>query len=63
LPIGGLFITIFVGWVWGKNNALLEMRQGADRTPNWFFSVWRFLIRYVAPVLIAMVLLSSLGII
>lgn len=63
LPIGGLFITIFVGWFWGKNNALLEMRQGADRTPNWFFSVWRFLIRYVAPVLIAMVLLSSLGII
>lgn len=62
LPVGGLCITIFVGWFWGKKNALPEVRQGADNSPKWMFTTWRFLIRYIAPVLIALVLLNSVGV-
>ncbi len=30
LPLGGLMISIFVGWIWGTRNAAEEIRQGAD---------------------------------
>jgi len=29
LPLGGLFICLFVGWVWGTRHAVDEIRQGA----------------------------------
>ncbi|MDT8391603.1 MAG: sodium-dependent transporter [Lentisphaeria bacterium] len=29
LPLGGLFIAIFVGWVWGTRKALDEIRHGS----------------------------------
>jgi NSS family neurotransmitter:Na+ symporter len=29
LPLGGLFICLFVGWVWGVRQALNEIRHGA----------------------------------
>jgi len=29
LPLGGLFICLFVGWVWGIRNALEEIRSGS----------------------------------
>ncbi len=29
LPIGGLLITLFVGWAWGTKNAVDEIRMGA----------------------------------
>ncbi len=29
LPLGGLFISLFVGWIWGTRNAVQEIRQGS----------------------------------
>lgn len=29
LPLGGLFIALFVGWVWGPNQAIKEIRHGS----------------------------------
>lgn len=29
LPLGGLFIAIFVGWVWGTRKAIQEIRHGS----------------------------------
>ena len=29
LPLGGLFISLFVGWVWGTRQAVDEIRQGS----------------------------------
>lgn len=28
LPLGGFFITIFVGWIWGARRAAVEIREG-----------------------------------
>lgn len=30
LPLGGLFICLFVGWVWGTRQAVNEIRHGAE---------------------------------
>ncbi|MGK9477149.1 sodium-dependent transporter [Melioribacter sp. OK-6-Me] len=66
LPIGGFFISIFVGWVWGFDKVKSEIIQGAEtffgKYP-WFLDCWKFILRFVAPVLIIVVLLSSIGLI
>jgi NSS family neurotransmitter:Na+ symporter len=30
LPLGGLFISIFVGWIWGTKHAVDEIRHGSE---------------------------------
>lgn len=63
LPLGGLFLTVFVGWFWGlprvkqtlTNNGVIK--NGA--VVNVFFTI----VRYVTPVLVALILLNSLGIV
>ena len=58
LPLGGLFIALYAGWVMPKKlrNAELE-----GLTPA-LISGWLLLIRYVAPVLVVIVLLQKVGI-
>lgn len=56
LPLGGLGIAIFAGWKMSAAVTADELRLGAA------YGLWRFLIRYVSPVLVVLVLLSSLGI-
>ena len=53
LPIGGFFISIFVGYRFGLGKAVEELT--ADNA--WFPStaLWGFLIRYVSPVAIALI--------
>jgi len=53
LPLGGIFIAIFVGWVMKKKDVLdeLQIEDGI------IFKSWFFVIRFVAPVMVAMVLL------
>jgi len=66
LPLGGLLISIFVGWVWGFDEAIPNLKQGAEKlfeSYPWMLLLWKIFIRYFAPVLIFMVLLNALGII
>ncbi|MGZ7442386.1 sodium-dependent transporter [Paenibacillus sp. TH7-28] len=55
LPIGGLITTVFVGYFW-KNAA-----EAAGLKVGWF-RVWLFMVRYIAPVLVFLVLLHTTGI-
>jgi NSS family neurotransmitter:Na+ symporter len=59
LPIGGLLVATFAGWVMrsADSEAELEMGEGSG------YQVWRFLIRYVAPTGVAIVFLSAIGVI
>ncbi|NLS75938.1 MAG: sodium-dependent transporter [Chloroflexi bacterium] len=61
LPVGGFFITLFVGWVWGKAQVMNALtNQGAlknERIVNLFIGVCKF----VTPVLVFIVLLNGLG--
>lgn len=55
LPVGGLITTVFVGYFW-KNAA-----EAAGLKAGWF-RVWLFMVRYIAPVLVFLVLLHTTGI-
>lgn len=62
LPLGGMFICIFVAWVWGSRNALEEIKIGAGAKTAALLGLWQFLIRYVCPVVIAFILLNVFGV-
>jgi NSS family neurotransmitter:Na+ symporter len=49
LPLGGLGITVFVGWFLGRKACLEEL--GLERPPRWF-TVWIWCVRVLAPLLI-----------
>jgi NSS family neurotransmitter:Na+ symporter len=63
LPVGGLFLSVFVGWVWGlpkikqalTNHGVIQN----DRIVALFFTV----VRFATPILVILVLLNSLGVI
>ena len=57
LPLGGLLITIFAGWVMARNSTADEL--GGSGT---IYKVWRFAARFIAPVGILFVLIKAVGI-
>ncbi len=64
LPLGGFFISIFVAWFWGFDKAVPQLKKGAERLferSRWIFSTWKFLLRFIAPILILFVFLHSTG--
>ncbi len=63
LPVGGIFIAIFVGWYWQKDEVIANLKLGAGTLPHWLILTWMILIRFVSPVLILLVFLSCLKII
>ena len=65
LPFGGLFISIFIAWIWGFDKVLIELKKGSEslfEKHTWVINTWKVFIKYFAPVLIFLVLLSKLGI-
>jgi NSS family neurotransmitter:Na+ symporter len=57
LPLGGFFITIFVGWVMCENSSADEL----DPDAGFFYRIWLLLARWVAPIAVALVFLSATG--
>lgn len=61
LPLGGLLICIFVGWVWGfKNMKAALSNNGALHNDGVITAVF-LLVKFVAPVLILIIMLNGLG--
>jgi NSS family neurotransmitter:Na+ symporter len=59
LPIGGLLISLFVGWVWKTPSAMEELKHGFPGFERSFFQkVWPLFIRFVCPILIFLILLD-----
>jgi len=56
LVTGALLISLFVGWVWGVKHADEEVRVNDGKFP--LGRTWKFLIRYVCPVAIVLILSS-----
>ncbi len=57
LPLGGLLITVFAGWVMCANSSAEEL-GGAGA----MYRVWRFLARWIAPVAVILVFLNAVGV-
>ena len=60
LPFGGMLICIFVGWRIDRKILKAELTNKGT-VPFYFFTIYCFLIRYVAPVAIGFVFLNELG--
>jgi NSS family neurotransmitter:Na+ symporter len=56
LPLTGLFIAIFVGWIMRPQSVREEM---ADETNKVFFA-WKWLVRYVSPLAILVVFVMGI---
>ena len=59
LPLGGLLIAIFVGYVLQKERVYAALEHEMGRT---YFNIWRFSIRYIAPVALIFMMLNLMGI-
>ncbi len=60
-PILGILLCIFVGWLWHRNRILDALKPGMPEVESsLFFKFWPVYVRFVCPVLIALVLLQSL---
>ena len=59
LPLGGLFIAIYVGWRMRESSVKDEI---AIHNPV-LYGLWRILIRYVTPVAVTLIFLRVIGII
>ena len=57
LPVGGLLIAIFAGWVLSRDETWDEVRQGHDN-PHMWFAGWRVLIRFAAPIAVGAIIFS-----
>ena len=60
MPVGGLLIALFVGWYLKRSVSYDEMTNyGLQKAP--YFSVYMFILRYLAPIAIAMIFVNELG--
>ncbi len=60
LPLGGLFIVLFVGWFYGVGNSRKELSNDGKLKAR-YYPFYIFLVKFVAPIAIAMVFLNGLG--
>ncbi|WP_458353996.1 sodium-dependent transporter [Peribacillus frigoritolerans] len=62
LPVGALFISLFIGYQMKRIEVQKEFVSGADPGRS-LFKLWYFLIRYIVPIMIILVFLKSTNII
>lgn len=60
LPIGGLFIVLFVGWFFTTKELQLELSNNGSLKAR-FFPVFLFIVKFIAPLAIILVFLNGLG--
>jgi NSS family neurotransmitter:Na+ symporter len=56
LPVGGLLIAIFAAWQIRRES----LREELSAMPNGIFNLWHFLLRFVLPVAITVILVTGL---
>ena len=57
LPLGGVFISVFAVWVMSRaaSREELALAEGPG------YAVWRFLLRYIAPLAVAIIFIHAVG--
>ncbi|MEY8415899.1 sodium-dependent transporter [Tissierella praeacuta] len=63
LPIGGLLIAIFVGYFANKDSIIDELSNGHKLSNLRIINIYYFILKYISPLLLLIVLLNSIGII
>lgn len=57
MPIGGIMMCVFVGWIWGPKHLVEHIEEGG--TTFKLKKAWILCIRYITPVLIAVVTIAG----
>ena len=57
MPIGGILIAVFAGWIAPREVMRVELSGLSDT----MFSVWQFIVRYMAPLLVGGVLVLGVS--
>ncbi|MGB5833389.1 MAG: sodium-dependent transporter [Thiohalocapsa sp.] len=60
LPLGGVAIAVFAGWVMSPRSTEDELRMGGG---SLLYRGWRLLIRYIAPAGVILVFLNAIGLV
>lgn len=60
MPIGGMLMCVFLGWVVDKRVLRSELTNGGTLRSS-FYPVYRFIIRYFAPICILLIFANELG--
>jgi NSS family neurotransmitter:Na+ symporter len=55
LPLGGLLITVFAGWVMCRNSTADELGSAGT-----LYKAWRVLVRFIAPIGILFILINAI---
>jgi len=63
MPLGGIFIVIFAGWVLGKKVLMHEISNEGMLKNESFVNTFTFIVKYISPLLITLVFLNVIGII
>lgn len=59
-PLLGLVLCIFAGWVWRRDAILQELKSGSPDVQNsLFWKIWPWYVRFVCPVVIAVMFARS----
>ncbi len=61
LPLGGILLAVFVGWVWGADKFGQALSNQGTLTNRTTIRIVFFLLRYISPVLILLVMLKGLN--
>jgi NSS family neurotransmitter:Na+ symporter len=59
-PLIALCTAIIVGWVWGRKNAMNAVTNEGRLGHKKIYDVWFFLVKFVCPVLLLVVLITGL---
>ncbi|MBE6904081.1 MAG: sodium-dependent transporter [Ruminococcaceae bacterium] len=53
MPVGGIFMCIFIGWIWGPKHIAEHVETNSNRFP--LKKAWLICIRFIVPILIVLV--------
>lgn len=59
LPLGGLCIAVFTGWVMHRDDSFSEL----SIKRRWAYNSWLFLLKYISPAAVVIVFLNVIGVI
>ena len=57
LPLGGLLVAIFAGWILPREVMRNELHNASDRT----FAIWRLFIRWLCPIAVSAILIFGIA--
>lgn len=63
LPVGGIFITIYLGWKFGLKRIIQEASNQGQLNNEFYLTIYHRLVKYLVPIAITIILLNGLKII